>query len=156
MKKRNDNLDERQEQILLHIEHNACWGMFWGLLAAMLVQKIFFADGHLLTIGEWIVFMGAAIYMTCACIRNGIWDRRFTADNRTNLILSLIVGTAVGVIMMIVLSIRIKKDPVLNLAVSVFTGLGTFALCLAALSIAKLFYRKRKETLENEQEVNDE
>ena len=32
--KKNSNLDERQEQTLLRIEHNGCWLAFWGLLAA--------------------------------------------------------------------------------------------------------------------------
>ena len=31
-----NNLDERQEQIMLKIEHNGFWIAFWMLLAAML------------------------------------------------------------------------------------------------------------------------
>ena len=34
----NSNLDERQEQALLKIEHNCCWLAFWGLLTALFVQ----------------------------------------------------------------------------------------------------------------------
>ena len=38
MKNKKSNLDERQEQGLLKIEHNGCWLAFWGLLIAMLFR----------------------------------------------------------------------------------------------------------------------
>ena len=38
-----NNLDERQEQTLLHIEKNGCWIAFWGLLAALMIQMISYA-----------------------------------------------------------------------------------------------------------------
>ena len=40
MKNTKNNLDERQEQILLKIEHNSFWMAFWLLIAAMLIQEI--------------------------------------------------------------------------------------------------------------------
>ena len=42
MKNTKNNLDERQEQILLKIEHNSFWMAFWLLIAAMLIQEIVF------------------------------------------------------------------------------------------------------------------
>ncbi len=38
MKKRKNNLDERQEQRLLQIESSGFWLAFWGLLAAIVIQ----------------------------------------------------------------------------------------------------------------------
>ena len=35
-----NNLDEMQEQKLLHIEHNGCWLAFWALLAAMTAESL--------------------------------------------------------------------------------------------------------------------
>ena len=40
--KRTNNLDERQEQVLLRIEHNGCWLAFWGLLAALIAEQFIF------------------------------------------------------------------------------------------------------------------
>ena len=42
--KRKNNLDERQEQMLLQVEHRGCWLAFWGLLIALMVQFIMGRD----------------------------------------------------------------------------------------------------------------
>ena len=39
MKRMKNNLDERQEQELLHIEHIGVWFCFWALLAALVIQS---------------------------------------------------------------------------------------------------------------------
>ena len=36
--KRRNNLDEMQEQKLLHIESRGYWLAFWGLAAALIIQ----------------------------------------------------------------------------------------------------------------------
>ena len=54
MKRMKNNLDERQEQELLHIEHIGVWFCFWALLAALVIQ---------------IVVMNAVIFaLSAACI----------------------------------------------------------------------------------------
>ena len=68
MKKLNQ-LDEMQEQELLKIEHNGCWLAFWMLLAAVIVQSIFFNADLRMLAGEWIIFMVLAFYLAGACIR---------------------------------------------------------------------------------------
>ena len=83
------NLDEMQEQELLKVEHNGCWIAFWGLLAAIILQSILFGSKDFRTLaGEWIVFIALSIYLSFACIRRGIWDRRFQMNAKTILILS--------------------------------------------------------------------
>ena len=102
MKKEKNNLDERQELKLLKIEHNGCWFAFWGLLAAMLIQ-MFLGNGSPKNLaGEWIVFMCLAIYLSAACMKNGIWDRKLKPNFKTNAIASVIAGTALGVIWFVI------------------------------------------------------
>ena len=65
-----NQLDEMQEQKLLHIEKNTCWFAFWALGLSMIVQMIVFkavAMSHIA--GEWIVFMCMCIYLTSACMK---------------------------------------------------------------------------------------
>ena len=73
MKKMKSNLDERQEEQLLHIERNGCWFAFWALLISLFVQQGIwgFSDIRIVA-GEWIIFMLLAIYLGAACIKNGI------------------------------------------------------------------------------------
>ena len=81
MKKTENKLDEMQEQRLLHIERNGCWFAFWALLISIFVQMFIFGPGNFKEIaGEWIVFMILAIYLSAACLKNGIWDRRLKPD----------------------------------------------------------------------------
>ena len=74
MEKRNQ-LDERQEQIVLKIEHNGCWFAFWALLVALFVEQFIFGFDFKYIAGEWIIFMILAVYLCGACLKNGIWDR---------------------------------------------------------------------------------
>ena len=55
MTTRKSNLDERQEQVLLGIEHNGCWLAFWGLLVSILAQEVIFGGEAKYIAGEWFV-----------------------------------------------------------------------------------------------------
>lgn len=143
-----NNLDEMQEQTLLRIEHNGCWLAFWGLLAVLLVEMMLNL-GIKAIAGEWIVFMVLAVYLTADCLRHGIWDRRLKADGKTNLIVSLIAGVAVAVTVALRVS-SFATEPLDYVIAGGISGVCTFLLCLAALSISTALYKKRKEKLEQE------
>ena len=154
MKINKSNLDEQQEQALLNIEHNACWFAFWGLFAAMAVQLIIygFADAMKYVVGEWFIFMLISLYMSFACLRKGIWDRKLKANTSTNVILSLIAALISGVI---VFAVKIKEYPdsiAGCIATAVFMGGMVFVLALAALEISRKSLNKRIEELEKEPE----
>ena len=143
------NLDEMQEQELLKIEHNGCWLAFWGLLLAMIVQTILGRSEAVL--GEWIVFMALCVYLAVDCMRKGIWDRRLKMDAKTNTIVSLVAAAAAGIFWFAFTYLRYHK-PVGSLAAAVFVAVGTFVLCLLALSLAARSTRKRQAELNAEPE----
>ncbi len=152
MKNVKSNLDEMQEAKLLQIEHKGCWLAFWGLLAAMIVELfVFGVENMRYFIGEWIVFMVLCIYMTDACLRNGIWDRRLKADRKTNLTISLIAGAAAGLIFAAVSLVRYHSVPG---AIASFALLFVFVgiCCFLALSLTAREYRKKLAQLENDGE----
>ena len=151
MKEMKNNLDERQEQTLLKIEHNGCWFAFWGLLVSIVVQETVFGFGDFRFIaGEWIVFMALALYLSFACMKNGIWDRRLKADPKTNFLISLIAGVVFGLIMFVTVWRRVPGKPVGSAAAGLFSCLMVFALCFLALSISARSYRKKQQMLETE------
>ena len=142
------NLDEMQEQALLRIEHTGCWLGFWGLLAAMAIQGVMGAGIRELA-GEWIVFMALALYLVAGCLRHGIWDRKLKPNAKTNLVLSLLAGIAVGVFVAAVYFRNAQEwlDLVLITAIpAVFTS----ALCFAAMTVCAALYKKRREKLDQE------
>ena len=141
------NLDEMQEQELLKIEHNGCCLAFWGLLAVMAVQMVMRVPGRQM-LGEWIVFMALSLYIAIACLRKGIWDRRFKANRKTNLIVSLLAAVATGIL--VPLSNPYLSEPLDYVLVAGISGGFTFLLCFAALSISMKLYKKRREKLEQE------
>ena len=152
MKNVKSNLDEMQEAKLLQIEHKGCWLAFWGLLAAMIVELFVFGVENLRDfIVAWIVFMVLCIYMTDACLRNGIWDRRLKADRKTNLTISLIAGAAAGLIFAAVSLVRYHSVPG---AIASFALLFVFVgiCCFLALSLTAREYRKKLAQLENDGE----
>lgn len=152
MKKKN-NLDERQEQALLKIEHNGCWLAYIGLLIAILVQTILFGFDFKALAGEWIVFMALSLYLVIDCLRNGIWDRKLKANFGTNLVVSLITGAVFGLAMFLVLFRLFEDKPAGAIAGGVLSGAFAFGLCLLVLTILASVYRRKERKLEAEEEM---
>ncbi|WP_130836367.1 DUF6773 family protein [Lachnoclostridium sp. Marseille-P6806] len=151
MKKWKNNLDEYQEQSLLKIEHNGCYLVLWGLLAAILVQTALGA-GFRETLGELLVLMALTVYMLAACIRKGIWDRRFKADPLTNLLFSGAAAVLTGLVVFVTNRRRYPEYPVGGLASAVIAAASVFVLTLPLLFVLAFLYEKRKKTLERPEE----
>ena len=150
MMNKNSNLDERQEQALLKIEHNSCWLAFWGLLIALLVQQVAFGADLDRIIGELVVFMMLSVYLGGACMREGIWDQRLRPDAKTNAAISGIAGLVMGVVMFMQVHGNFPDKPAGSIAAGVFAALFTGTLCFVALSVSAAAYRKRVTALEAE------
>lgn len=156
MKKMKNNLDERQEQKLLHIEKSGCWFAFWALLISIFVQQAIFGITNFeYVIGEWIVFMALAIYLLMSLYKNGIWDRRLKADPKTNLLISLAAAVVGGTAMAAVnyFNYRAIEGAIASFVVFVVI---IFAFCFAALSISAAMYKKRVQQLEAESDIDTE
>lgn len=149
MKKTKSNLDERQELTLLQIEHNGCWLAFWGLLLVLSVQLILGNSSIGALAGEWAVFMCLALYLMIACIRNGIWDRKWKPNFKTNLLFSSIGALSAGIIWAAV-SYRNYHRLAGSLAAGLFMFLTTEILCLLALTLSAKLYQKRLHQLEDD------
>ncbi|MBQ9885280.1 MAG: hypothetical protein IJM37_00250 [Lachnospiraceae bacterium] len=151
-----NNLDERQEQTLLKIEHNACWFAFWALLSSLFIQQFIFGFDLKNIIGEWIVFMCMAVYLVGASMKNNIWDRHLNANPKTNIIVSLVAAAATGIIMFAVV-FRNYPDAIFGAAAGgLISALMVFVLCFAALSVLAHSYNKKRDELEKEPAEEDE
>lgn len=147
---KHENLDERQEQKLLQIEHRAYQIAFWGLLAVMALQQWLSDSYDLKSIqGELVVFLAMCVYVLLACIRNGIWDRKLQPNGLTNLLMSLLAGLVMGA-----LQFAISYRYYQNLLGSVFTFLimavVTALLCWAALTFFTGLYKRRLRKLDEQ------
>lgn len=160
MKKNNiimkNNLDERQEQTLLKIEHNGFWLAFWALVIGILAQTIIFDADINTIVCELAILIIICCYVVIACLKNGIWDRRLKADPKTNLIISLIAGLVTGALMFYRVYSHFPDKLYGSIAAGVFTVIFIFVLCFAALSISAHAYKKRVEKLEADSEGADE
>ena len=150
-----NNLDEMQEQKLLKLESRGFWLIWWGLLAAMAVQLLVYgveARRHLL--GEWAVFMLSSVYVTAACIKQGLWDRKLKPNFRTNLLLSLLAGVVTGGFMGVYSYRSFGAAEAARLTVAMVGGC-TFVLCLLALSLSAAAYKKRRQKLDEGEESEE-
>ena len=154
MKKMKNNLDERQELELLRIEHNGYWLAFWGLLIVMLFHLLTGNDSAQNLVGEWLVFMCLALYLTIVCIKNGIWDRKLRPTFKTNVIASTIAAVVTGVIWFIISYKNYHK-----LAGAIATGIIMFlsieVLCFLALTVSSKLYKNRLQKLEDIEDAED-
>ena len=151
MTTRKSNLDERQEQVLLGIEHNGCWLAFWGLLVSILAQEVIFGGEAKYIAGEWFVFMALCLYMLAACMKNGIWDRRLKPDRKTNALASATACLVVAATAFLLVVRRTENMRVAGYA-ALFAGLITFILCFAGLTASAAAYRKKQQEDEAEPE----
>lgn len=158
MSKRKSNLDEMQEQKLLKIEHNGLWFVFWGLLAAIVIQLIIGGENLFRTLaGEFIVFVCLDVYLLFSFIKNGIWDRKLKPNFKTNIILSLIAGVIGAGIVFATSYVRFQKsfDSTAGLLIFIFPLVVIFAAALIALTVFGTLYKKRLKKLEDINEKSD-
>ena len=150
MKNKKNNLDERQEQIMLQIEHTGCWIAYWGLLISILVQEIAYRGDFHYVVGEWIVFMILCVYVLSGCIRNGLWDRHIKPTMKNNVIASLIGAGVIFLFTFLMIIRNFPDKPVGAVAAGLIAAAVVFVLCLIALSAAKRATEKKREELEKE------
>ena len=142
------NLDEMQEQALLKIEHYGFWLAFWGLLTIMAIQALLgVAFSSLL--GEWIIFMVLCVYALVSCLRHGLWDRNLKPNLKTNLLVSILPGLAVGVFDILLFHAN-ETEPLDYLLIGAIPALITFVLCFVALTVCSALYKKRRRKLDQE------
>ncbi|MBR5641427.1 MAG: hypothetical protein IKW92_04805 [Firmicutes bacterium] len=156
MKDKKNMLDERQEQIMLQIEHVGCWIAYWGLLISILVQEIVYHGDFRYVLGEWIVFLALCVYVLVGCIRNGLWDRHIKPTMKNNAIASLIAAGVIFLFTFIMVSRNFPGKPVGAAAAGLFAAVVVFVLCLIALTMAKRATEKKQAQLEAESEEEDE
>ena len=156
MKNKKNNLDERQEQIMLQIEHTGCWIAYWGLLISILVQEIAYRGDFHYVVGEWIVFMILCVYVLSGCIKNGLWDRHIKPTMKNNVIASLIAAGVIFLFTFIMIIRNFPDKPVGAVAAGLISAAVVFVLCLIALSAAKRATEKKQEELEKEDPEEDE
>ena len=152
MKQKNSNLDERQEQVLLQIEHSGCWLAFWGLLAAIVVQSVVYGFEFEHIAGEWIVFMILSLYLAFACLKNGIWDRKLKPNLKTNLLLSAAAAIATGLIVFFSVFGKYTDKPAGAVLSALISAVMVFVFCAATLILASRSYLKKQKKLEEEPE----
>lgn len=150
LKNMKNQLDEMQEQKLLHIEKNGCWFAFWALLVSMIIQVVAYKEdvaSHIA--GEWIVFMCLCVYMCGACLKAGIWDRRLKADANTNAAVSVVAGAVAAVITGVISYLNFGM-----IGGAIAMGIVSFVfisvICFITLTIMAKAYKKRLEKMEEE------
>lgn len=152
-KNKKNQLDEMQEQRLLHIERNGCWFVFWALLAAIVIQMIVYKEDAAERIaGEWIVFMCLAVYIGVACIKNGIWDRKLEPTPKVNAGISLLAGVITGIILGVYNYVQFGF-----VTAAIWVGIINIfcvgIICFVGLTVVMMIYKKRLEKMEMEEEA---
>ena len=143
-----NNLDEMQEQKLLHIEHNCCCLAFWLLVLSITIQGLLscYLD-HIL--GEIICLFILCIYMVISCLKQGIWDRKLLPSRKNNALCSLVASAFIGVFSFFMLSGKlVEEDKLLTITLALMVFV--FLLSMAALSICTAIYKKKHDSLEKE------
>ncbi len=148
MKRRKNNLDERQELELLRIEHIGMWFVFWALFGSIVIQGLMGAPLRQWA-AEFIIFIVLSLGFAAACMYHGIWDRYLKPNLRTNLLLSLAGGVFYAAFLMAMMYFRHGcRSPLVLAAGAAIGGLFIFALCFLALTAVARVTGKRRQQLD--------
>lgn len=142
------NLDEMQEQKLLKIEGQGAWLVFWCLFSVITIQ---FCLGTTLRelAGELLSFIPLAIYITVACIKNGIWTRNTRPTTKTNAVLSFIPMAVIDAVFLLrsyINTALISKDAITTTIIFMFV---VYIGCFLLLEVASKAYANKRNRLDN-------
>lgn len=153
--KNKSNLDEMQELKLLKIEHRGCWLAFWGLVAAIMIQRIQDGGSGEKSLGETCVLLVLSVYLLGACYKNGIWDRKLKPNGKTNFLLSLIAGAVCGLVWFVI-SYRNYHALLGSIATFVFMLIVTTTFIFLLLTASAQMFVKRKQKLDRQVDQEEE
>lgn len=143
-----NQLDERQEDELLHIEKIGFWVTYWSLFVAIMIE-IFLNFSIKQIAAEFLILMVISAYIVIACIKKGIWDRHLKPKLLTNLLLSLPGSIGIGIFSFArayrYYNLSIMGDVVNFILYFAFT----FILTFVVLQVMAFFYKKKKSQLEH-------
>ena len=143
-----NNLDELQEQKLLHIESKGYWIAFYGSIILLGIQMIFVSD-LVAVVSTWIMFMTHALYVSISCKKEGIWDRKQDMSKKTIAMSSLTSAISVAILKFI-LDLKggylTYKTYIFMLVLFVIT----FLMAYGAMSLSAKSIKKRQAELNAE------
>ena len=144
------SLTQAQEKDFLKIQATGCKIAFLGLFAVMIVQMLLDNHSWKSLIGEALVFLALSVFIIMSCLKKGIWNKNAKPNLKTNVVISFIVSSIVGLLFLFTgLKYSMDKYTAMTNAAVIFL------ICLAStvigLSIAAIYNRSNaaKEELEN-------
>lgn len=156
MKKRQNMLDEMQENKLLKIEGAGFWLAFAGLLAAIVIQVLVRPDLGQIA-GELAVFFIMSIYLLALCLKNGLWSRTPAPTIRGSVISSAIAALAIGAVLTIRSQLILRNEFSKGFAVLLLLSMAiVFGGCFATLEVTRAIYRRRRSELDQPGGERDE
>lgn len=156
MKKRQNMLDEMQENKLLKIEGAGFWLAFAGLLAAIIIQVLVHPDLRQIA-GELAVFFIMSVYLIVLCLKNGLWSRTPAPTVKGNVISSAAAALAIGIVLIVRSQLILHKGFSEGFAVVFFLSMAVvFGGCFATLEVTRAIYRRRRSKLDHPNEESEE
>lgn len=149
MKKRQNMLDEMQENKLMKIEGAGFWLAFAGLLAAIIIQVLAYPNLRQIA-GELTVFFIMSIYLIVLCLKNGLWSRTPVPTVKGNAISSAVAALAIGMILIARSQLILRNGLSKEFAVTLFLSMAVvFGGCFATLEVTRVVYRRRRRQLDD-------
>lgn len=149
MKKRQNMLDEMQENKLMKIEGAGFWLAFAGLLAAIIIQALVHPNLRQIA-GELAVFFIMSIYLIVLCLKNGLWSRTPVPTVKGNAISSAVAALAIGMILIARSQLILRNGLSKEFAVTLFLSMAVvFGGCFATLELTRVVYRRRRRQLDD-------
>lgn len=151
--KKKSKLDERQEQVLLKIEHYGFWLFFWLTFLNSLVMPFVSKDWAIgLTSGSFLL---VCVVTIIACAWNGIFDRHFSLSMKTNVLTALCAGLFGLIVMTVQNHSMYKVDWSHAFLAGLFTGVSIGIITFVLMLIVSSATKRRLKKLNKEPQDKD-
>ena len=143
--------DERQEGQLLRIESRGGALAWWGLLAVILGQWVYFGGDFSRLAGEMIVFLPLSAYLCVSSVIKGLRDRSWPAGMGGKLLLALLFGLTVGALNALTVALHPRRAWGTTLFMFLTLFLAVSLLAFLSLLLLEALWRRRQRALEAEE-----
>lgn len=151
--KKKTKVDERQEQILLRIEHYGFRLFFWLTFLNLLVMPYLSKAWTFGLAGG--AFLLVCVVVTIACVWNGIFDRYFSLSTKTNVLTALLAGLFGLIAMTLQNHATYQVDWAHAFLAGSFTGVSMGIIVFILMCIVSSATKRRLKKLNQEPQDKD-
>ena len=143
-------VDERQEYEMMRVERSSFWILFFGLVAAVLIQVALYGFDFALVAGEVIILLLCSVWSLVGYVRRGLWDYYSKPGIKAYIFYSVAAAVITGTAATLPIYFRYGLPLWECLMIFAISAVSAFILAFIVLFAIGSITKKRQQKLQND------